>query len=83
MSVVCKMKCHEVPAEPTDSVQKVRLGAVYEPDPDKRADTDGCVLVGDAPAQDFLGQSRVAFDRLFAKLQAATDAITIQIREAS
>lgn len=47
------------------------------------ADTDGCVLVGDVPTPDFLGQSRVAFDRLFAKLQAIPDAITIEIREAS
>lgn len=45
-------------------------------------DTDGCILVGDAPSVDFLGQSRVAFDRLFAKLQAAKQ-IEIEIRAAA
>jgi hypothetical protein len=51
----------------------------------KAADTDGCILVGDAPGVDWVGQSRVAFDRLYAKLQAAVGAgkkITIEIREA-
>lgn len=38
------------------------------------ADTEGCILVGDVPQGDFLGSSRVAFDRLFAKLKAAFDA---------
>src|ERR1044072_3506132 len=46
-------------------------------------DTEGCILVGDSPAVDFLGSSRVAFDRLFSKMQAArkadeTIAITIE-----
>lgn len=48
----------------------------------KAEDTDGCILVGDAPATDWLGQSKVAFDRLYAKL-AAADSITIDILEAS
>lgn len=46
-------------------------------------DTEGCILVGDSPAVDFLGSSRVAFDRLFSKMQNArkaneTIAITIE-----
>lgn len=45
-------------------------------------DTDGCILVGDAPAPDWLGQSRVAFDRLFAKLRLTTEPVTIEIRGA-
>lgn len=35
------------------------------------ADTEGCILVGDAPAPDFLGKSRAAFDRLLAKINSA------------
>jgi hypothetical protein len=45
-------------------------------------DTEGCILVGDSPSADFLGNSRVAFDRLFAKLKAEYDAggrITLSI----
>lgn len=49
----------------------------------KAEDTDGCILVGDAPAPDWLGQSKVAFDRLFAKLQAAKDGIVIDVLAAS
>ncbi|WP_050465090.1 DUF5675 family protein [Herbaspirillum autotrophicum] len=45
-------------------------------------DTDGCILVGDSATPDFVGQSRVAFDRLFAKLQGISD-ISIDIRAAS
>lgn len=48
----------------------------------KAEDTDGCILVGDAPAPDWLGQSKVAFDRLFAKLRLTTEPITIEIRGA-
>jgi hypothetical protein len=48
----------------------------------KAEDTEGCILVGDAPAPDWLGQSRVAFDRLFAKLRLTTEPVTIEIREA-
>ncbi|MCI1005197.1 DUF5675 family protein [Herbaspirillum sp. C7C8] len=47
----------------------------------KAEDTDGCILVGDAPAPDWLGQSKVAFDRLFTKLRLTTEPITIEIRE--
>jgi len=48
----------------------------------KAADTDGCILVGDSPTPGWLGQSKVAFDRLFAKLQATSETITIEIRPA-
>lgn len=49
----------------------------------KAEETDGCILVGDAPAPDWLGQSRVAFDRLFAKLRRlTTEPVTIEIRGA-
>lgn len=47
------------------------------------ADTEGCILVGDVPALDFLGRSRVAFDRLFAKLNTASIAgeqISIEVK---
>jgi Family of unknown function (DUF5675) len=37
------------------------------------ADTEGCILVGEEKSQDFVGQSRAAFDRLFAKLSAAAE----------
>lgn len=42
------------------------------------ADTDGCILVGTSTAPDWVGGSRVAFDALFAKLDAGQGAtITI------
>lgn len=34
------------------------------------ADTDGCILVGESKTSNSIGASRVAFDKLFAKLQA-------------
>ena len=37
------------------------------------ADTDGCILVGLSRSEDWVGQSRIAFNRLMAKLQDATD----------
>jgi hypothetical protein len=37
-------------------------------------DTEGCVLVGDTAAQDYIGQSRKAFSELWALLKAAKDA---------
>ena len=37
------------------------------------ADTEGCILVGEEKSQDLVGQSRAAFDRLFAKLSAAAE----------
>lgn len=41
-------------------------------------DTHGCLLVGETKGVDFIGNSRAAFNRLFAKLQTA-DKITIEI----
>ena len=38
------------------------------------ADTEGCILVGTARAVDSIAQSRIAFDALFPKLQAAISA---------
>lgn len=48
----------------------------------KAEDTDGCILVGDAPAPDWLGQSKIAYDRLYPKLVSGSD-ITIDIWAAS
>jgi len=36
-------------------------------------DTEGCILVGQTRATDFIGNSRKAFDKLFAKLQKAKE----------
>lgn len=47
------------------------------------ADTEGCILVGDDPQKDFLGKSRIAFDRLFAKINKAVatgQPVTIEIK---
>jgi hypothetical protein len=51
------------------------------------ADTEGCILVGtsklgrlDRPA-DMIGNSRVAFDALFNKMQAAKNGITITVKD--
>ena len=41
-------------------------------------DTEGCILVGQTRGNNFVGQSRKAFDKLFKKMQAAKD-ITITI----
>jgi len=41
-------------------------------------DTDGCILVGTTRSKDFIGNSRIAFQRLFKKMQSAKD-ITITI----
>lgn len=38
------------------------------------ADTQGCILVGQSRAEDFVGGSRAAFRKLFARLQAAVAA---------
>ena len=35
------------------------------------ADTEGCILVGKTKAKDFIGNSRAAFDKLFARIQGA------------
>lgn len=36
------------------------------------ADTEGCILVGQTRAEDFVGKSRAAFGKLLTRLQAAT-----------
>jgi hypothetical protein len=36
-------------------------------------DTEGCILVGRTRSKDFIGQSRKAFDTLFAKMQKAKE----------
>ncbi len=41
-------------------------------------DTEGCILVGSKRSLDFIGGSRVAFDKLFKKMQLAKD-ITLTI----
>lgn len=41
-------------------------------------DTEGCILVGTTKTKDFIGNSRVAFEKLFKKLQKA-DYIEITI----
>ena len=45
------------------------------------ANTEGCILVGDTKGVNFVGQSRVAFNRLFQKMKAAakTQKIFIEI----
>lgn len=45
------------------------------------ADTEGCILVGDTKSEGSVGQSKVAFARLFDKLEAAshTEKIFIDI----
>jgi hypothetical protein len=43
--------------------------------------TEGCILVGETKIENFVGQSRVAFNRLFQKMKAAakTEKIFIEI----
>jgi hypothetical protein len=36
-------------------------------------DTEGCILVGKTRSEDFIGQSRTAFDSLFAKMQKSKE----------
>jgi hypothetical protein len=45
------------------------------------ANTEGCILVGDTKSENFIGDSRVAFNRLFEKMKAAaeTEKIFIEI----
>jgi hypothetical protein len=45
------------------------------------ANTEGCILVGDTKGFNFVGQSRVAFNRLFQKMKVAarTQKIFIEI----
>lgn len=47
----------------------------------KAEDTEGCILVGDTISTDFIGNSRIAFDRLFKKLEEA-DSIELTIEDA-
>jgi len=43
------------------------------------ADTEGCILVGKTKKVDFVGQSKIAFEALFDKMQKAKECtITIQ-----
>jgi hypothetical protein len=45
-------------------------------------DTDGCILVGRTKGVDFVGESRAAFNALFAKIQkalAAGEKVTLEI----
>lgn len=44
------------------------------------ADTDGCILVGDSVQADWLGESKKAYDRLYALLEAAKEPIYIEVR---
>jgi hypothetical protein len=37
------------------------------------ANTEGCILVGDTKSVDCIGQSRIAFARLFEKMKTATE----------
>jgi hypothetical protein len=46
------------------------------------ADTDGCILVGTAPATDWVGGSRAAFDSLFSVLDRPGQEMTITITDA-
>jgi hypothetical protein len=48
------------------------------------ADTEGCILVGRTKGKDFVGESRAAFDKLFARLLAAvaTEEIYLNIKDA-
>jgi len=41
-------------------------------------DTEGCILVGTTRSNDFIGNSRIAFDKLFKKMQVAKE-ITLTI----
>jgi len=47
------------------------------------ADTEGCILVGESHGPDFVGNSRLAFNKLFAKMNDALvlgEEITIEIK---
>jgi hypothetical protein len=37
------------------------------------ADTEGCILVGETKEEGFIGQSKLAFERLFDKLKVASE----------
>jgi hypothetical protein len=42
--------------------------------------TEGCILVGNTKSKNFVGESRKAFDALFAKIRVEKDDITITVR---
>ena len=44
------------------------------------ADTDGCILVGQTKTSNSIGSSRVAFDKLFARLQAHKGEIWLTLK---
>lgn len=44
------------------------------------ADTDGCILVGQTKTSNSIGSSRVAFDKLFARLQAHKGEIWLTVK---
>jgi hypothetical protein len=48
------------------------------------ADTEGCILLGFTKQRDFIGNSRLAFDAFFPKLQQGVKngEVTIEIKEA-
>ena len=46
-----------------------------------KEDTEGCILVGKTRKEDYVGQSRLAYDALFKKLSLDSDTqITLEIR---
>jgi hypothetical protein len=44
------------------------------------ADTEGCILVGESKAKDFIGGSRITFEKLMDIMTKAKDLITITIK---
>ncbi len=44
------------------------------------ANTDGCILVGDILQAEWLGQSRKAYDRLYALLEKSSEPISIEVK---
>jgi Steigviridae/Suoliviridae L,D-carboxypeptidase/transpeptidase len=49
----------------------------------KSAETDGCILVGEGEAEDFISVSRTAFEKIYALLKGTTEDIFITIQENS
>lgn len=45
-------------------------------------DTEGCILVGRRRSADEVYESRLAFDALFAKIEAAHEGVALEIRDA-
>jgi hypothetical protein len=44
------------------------------------ADTEGCILVGESKSKDFIGGSKITFDKLMDIITKAKDPITITIK---